>query len=63
MWTNRIYKCVYGLNTGDIFTVTNEPYNYDIRGAKAVSGISHENGEMSVECEELQSSIYWERVR
>lgn len=60
-WTGRVYKCVYGLDEGDVFTVTSEPFSTDRRGTKAVDGISSEHGEISMECEELEASIYWER--
>lgn len=43
--------------------MTSEPYDTDRSGTKAVNGISSENGEMYVECEELESSIYWERKK
>ena len=59
MWKGRVFKCTYGLNYGDTFTVTTEPYNIDRRGTKAVSGISSNYGEMQLQCEELVNSVYW----
>lgn len=63
MWIGRMFQCVYGLNQGDTFKATTEPYNIDRKGTKAVSGISLENGEMKVECEELTNSIYWKECK
>lgn len=63
MWIGRVFKCVYGLNHGDEFSVTSEPYNIDRRGTKAVSGISKNVGEMQVQVDELLSSIYWSEVK
>lgn len=63
MWIGKIFYCTYGLNQGDIFKVITEPYNIDRRGTKAVNGISSENGEMQIECEELTKSIYWKEVK
>lgn len=62
-WVGRAFHCIYGLNQGDVFKVTTEPYNIDRRGTKAVTGISSDNGEMQVECEELTNSIYWREVK
>jgi hypothetical protein len=62
-WIGRTFKCVYGLNYGDVFKVTTEPYNIDRRGTKAVSGISENAGELQIEVDELLSSIYWSEVR
>lgn len=63
MWIGRVYQCVYGLNQGDTFKVTTEPYSIDRRGTKVVSGVSSNNEEMQIECEELVNSIYWRRQK
>jgi len=60
-WIGRKFKCVYGLNMGDKFTATSEPYCIDMYGHKAVDGIS-DNGLESEECDALENSIYWEEI-
>lgn len=61
IWTGRKYRCVYGINQGDVFTVTSEPRNIDHVGNKSVFGCSVKNGRMELTCTDLES-FYWEEM-
>lgn len=58
----RKFKCVYGLNEGDTFQVTSDPYIVDRKGTKVVNGINSHHKETTSEIEDLLYSIYWEEI-
>ena len=52
---------MYGINQGDVFTVTSEPRNIDHVENKSVFGYSVKNGRMELTCTGLES-FYWEEM-
>lgn len=69
-WIGKKFKCVYGLNQDNVFTVTSEPYSIDMRGTKAVNGFFRDAGWYigddrlaTIEVEELEGPIYWKEIK
>lgn len=65
-WTGRKFKAVYGVDCGDVYKITSEPYVCNRKGTLKVQAErispTRESG-FEFELDELLHSIYYEEFR